>query len=349
MNFTNKTAILSNPLINEYFDNYHIGIESAIGFIDTIINKYFPRKNIYHSGKYHIYPMLEYFSFTPLINDDDVENQFVGYFFALFHDATTNVTECQKILNTHININASDKFRRLFDMVHEAIRSSNYTFEHLDSLDSHIQHCIKADIANLNTTDIKYIEKQERLLFKEYASVEYTQYIRNRLNVLEMIYKICDIHEDCFSVRKNFLLNWTPNIGVYNGSFNPFHIGNMDILEQAEKHFDKVIIAVENSNKVVKDVLKYHQVESYTSLIEYIKSKPYHLTLVRGIHNTHDMQIEQDMRTTLQDIEKDVDVIYFMCNNHVSHITSDICQKLFKFDNDLYKKYTTIKEYENNY
>ena len=33
-------------------------------------------------------------------------------------------------------------------------------------------------------------------------------------------------------------------IGIYTGSFNPFHLGHLDILNKAKRMFDEVVIAV---------------------------------------------------------------------------------------------------------
>jgi hypothetical protein len=44
-------------------------------------------------------------------------------------------------------------------------------------------------------------------------------------------------------VLNDILRNWKPNIGIFPASFNPAHIGHLNILEKAEKIFDKVIIA----------------------------------------------------------------------------------------------------------
>jgi len=38
-----------------------------------------------------------------------------------------------------------------------------------------------------------------------------------------------------------------PHIGVFAGSFNPFHKGHYNVLQKAEKLFDKVIILSEKT------------------------------------------------------------------------------------------------------
>ena len=60
-------------------------------------------------------------------------------------------------------------------------------------------------------------------------------------------------------------------IGVYAGSFNPYHIGHEDIYNQASKVFDEVILAQGiNSSKNVPDFLDFkdnRQVWRYDSLL----------------------------------------------------------------------------------
>src|ERR1035437_4197554 len=71
-----------------------------------------------------------------------------------------------------------------------------------------------------------------------------------------------------------------PQIAVYAGSFDPLHIGHYNIIQQAEKQFDKVIIllAVNASKNItseimtkrvekVKEVLPYHEVDVWNHLL----------------------------------------------------------------------------------
>lgn len=347
--------ILNNPLINEYFDDQHLGSESAIGFAGNIISKYFPRENIYHSGIHHIWPMLEYFS-----RDDSkaehyeshCENQFVGYFFALFHDALPSIVECRRLLNQYVNMNGSNKFRRLFEMVHEAIQASAYEFENIDNLPAHAKYCIMADVGALLETDYDEIVKSEQLIFKEYQKYDYPEFVRQRTIVLENIYRICNLREECLELRKLYLECFTPRIAVFAGSFNPFHVGHMNVLKQAEKHFHKVIVAVgQNADKAdstneiaVKDKLKYHQVESYSGLLtDYIKRKSYPVTLIRGLRNGQDLQYEQNMRSALQDLKSDVQIVYYLCDRDVAHISSSLCRDVKS------SAYTDFPEYARKY
>ncbi len=368
-NIQNK--LLDNPLIDEYFADQHLGSVSAIGFANEIIAKYFPRQNIYHSGKYHIWPMLKRFSNIDCKEArvaEYYENQFVGYFFALFHDAVDNIIECRKILNQYVNMNGSTKFRRLFEMVHDAIQASAYEFESIHNLTSHVKYCISADVACLLEVDHTAIVENEHLIFREYQKYEYSDFVRQRIATLEKLYRICDLRKEGLELRKIYFERWTPRIAVFAGSFMPFHIGHLNILQQAEQQFDKVIIACgKNFNKSkcttnnvinrlkhhtdnVINRLKHHQVDSYDGLLTcYLDSKPYPVVLVRALRNSQDLQYEQNLRSSLQDLKPDTAVLYYLCDSSVSHVSSSLCRDIVKYNQSQYMKYTSLGDYEQRY
>lgn len=334
----NDPKILSNPLIVEYFDNCHIGAhDCAMLFASEIIKQYYPREEIYHNGKNHIWPMLERFSDMGLQTDDDVELQFVGYFFALFHDAAITIQESRTLLNKHVNINGN-KFGRLFEMVHSCIQATDYLFDNLITFPRYIQYCINEDIAGLYETDREAITKNEDLIFREYASVEYNTFKANRLRILDRIYDICNISDECKKIRFEIIEARKPRIAVYAGSFNPFHIGHKSILDQAEKNFDKVIVAVginrskTNTPRIgpkLSDSLPYNQIVFYDkSLPNLINSFDYPVTVIRGLRNGDDLQYEQNLRQTLRDFDKDINIAYFLCNPEHGHISSSMIREI---------------------
>ena len=128
-----------------------------------------------------------------------------------------------------------------------------------------------------------------------------------------------------------------PKIGVFAGTFNPFHIGHKNILEQAEKMFDKVIIAVgKNKSKQgsahineLRSKLPRHQIDYYSGfLTDYLRCKDYDVTLIRGLRNGQDLQYEQNMRSTIKDLDKDVKIVYYLCDSAVEHISSSMVKEI---------------------
>jgi len=96
---------------------------------------------------------------------------------------------------------------------------------------------ISADLNILDQPFDKLLE-YEKQIFKEYQFVDYKIYKPKRLEVLQQLNK---------NGRLNLLIEHVkqskPLIGVFCGSFNPFHKGHYNVLQKAEKIFDKVIIA----------------------------------------------------------------------------------------------------------
>jgi pantetheine-phosphate adenylyltransferase len=356
--------LLTNPLINEYFNDWHIGSHSASHFADAVIEKFFPRQNIYHSGKHHIWPMLECAMLAPLQNDADVENQFVAYFFALFHDADqSSINVSREILNRHVNMNADPKWQRLFQMVHEAIQATEYNFEDIDLLEDHVKHCIMLDVGPLNDTDLGSILRNERLIFKEYQNVEYTAFANKRIDVLRNIYKICKLNPNALRIRENHLIRWTPKIAVFPGSFAPFHKGHLSVLKQAEQQFDKVVIAKGVNRQKTRDIneaevrelkatLCHHQVDVYQGMLtDYLKDHYYveDVTVIRGLRNGQDLQYEQSLRAALKDMEPNINIVYYICDADVAHVSSSLCREASTLCHPSYQKYTDLGNYTKEY
>ena len=176
------------------------------------------------------------------------------------------------------------------------------------------------------------IEKQiefEKNIFKEYQHFDFRVYKDTRLKILNSFLLTYDTR---FLI--DFLSSFKPNIGVYAGSFDPFHKGHLDILKQAERVFDKVIIARgRNPEKPLQlhsvniDVLKYHQVIEYNGLLSNELKRLGDVTLIRGLRNSRDFDAENEMLQYLndQDFNK---VVYFISDKKYSHISSSAIRNL---------------------
>lgn len=143
-----------------------------------------------------------------------------------------------------------------------------------------------------------------------------------------------------------YLSVWEPKFGLFVGSFNPFHKGHYDILQQAEKVFDKVIIAQgQNEDKQTNiyslhsvPVLKYHELDTYEgSLFSYVDRKKNELknvTLIRGLRNYHDLHDESGLFNFANDYT-DVPFAYFISKSENVHISSGAILKLTNLGKDV--------------
>ena len=189
----------------------------------------------------------------------------------------------------------------------------------------------------------------EKLIRKEYDFVDWILYQNGRISILEK-FKENEIikgfggdAKQKIEMQIEYLKQTKPKIGVYFGSFNPFHKGHLNILEKAEQIIDKVIIAYgKNPDKdasypEIPKELEYRQVERYQSSQPlFLKSLGYPVTVIRGLRNTTDMQAELNQLRVLQQIMSEFKSVNIFCDKEYEIISSSIIKSVKPFE-DLYE------------
>ena len=150
-------------------------------------------------------------------------------------------------------------------------------------------------------------------------------------------------------------------IAIYTGSFNPIHIGHINILEKAERIFGKgnVITAIGInpdkvttndlfeqdkkakviSQKINRTVITYSKF--LHELIEDYEKEGYNVVIIRGLRNGVDLDYEVNQMRFINDFKKDVNVVYITCDQEFEHISSSAIRKIEQFGGpDMIKKYT---------
>ena len=181
--------------------------------------------------------------------------------------------------------------------------------------------------------------KYEHRVFKEYQMFDYSKYLPARINLL------CELNERYNNPDIEKLIDYVSTrkirIGVYAGSFNPFHIGHLNIFHQAQSMFDKVIIArgVNPEKDNIKElktnfsiVLPFVQYEEFTGYIyEYVHSKNsdnIEVTLVKGLRNADDFKEELKQHRYNRFLQKSakhkkqLNAVYLFSDAEFEHISS---------------------------
>lgn len=184
----------------------------------------------------------------------------------------------------------------------------------------------------------------ENKIFKEFQFVDYSIYKEKRVEALMKLEEIAifPLTRNRFEELIDYVETRNPKIGVYAGSFNPFHKGHLNILEKAEKIFDKVIIARGinpekqfNAFVDMPDVLQYRQIEEYTGLLtDYLKSKPYEVTLIRGLRNSSDLLHEANQLRYLEEFYPELKMVSILCDKDYEHISSSSIRSLKTYGKD---------------
>lgn len=129
---------------------------------------------------------------------------------------------------------------------------------------------------------------------------------------------------------------------IYPGSFDPIHLGHIDIIKRATKIFDRVIVSpsinknkkgrftlderVEMINICLKDIENNEKIEVLTfdnMLVDFCKNNDIN-TILKGVRNINDFTLEQDMANAIKLINKDVETLLICSNTQLQSISSSI-------------------------
>ncbi len=140
---------------------------------------------------------------------------------------------------------------------------------------------------------------------------------------------------------------------IYPGSFDPFHKGHLDVLENISKIFDKVYIApITNKHKsgrididdrieiikiAIDSLPSKDKIEIITfegMLVEYCKKNKIS-TIVKGVRNFNDYTLESEMATGIRMIDNDVLTLLYPSNPVYSAISSTMVYDVVKNKGDL--------------
>lgn len=137
---------------------------------------------------------------------------------------------------------------------------------------------------------------------------------------------------------------------VYPGTFDPPHLGHLDIVERSLKLFDKVVIAIaENPRKnllfsveervemfkeMTKDLGKSVEVKSFNSLLVDFMRKEGIGIIVRGVRLFTDFEYELQIAMTNFRLAK-VETVFMMPSQEFIHISSTIVRDIASYCGDL--------------
>lgn len=138
---------------------------------------------------------------------------------------------------------------------------------------------------------------------------------------------------------------------IFPGTFDPFTIGHLDILEKSMKIFDEVIIAIGKNH----DKKTMYSVDKRKEFIELVTSK-YQNTkvmiydgltvdfckktksnfIVRGIRNVGDFEFEKAIARTNR-VLSEIETVFLLTSAKTSYISSSIVRDIIKNNGDCSK------------
>jgi pantetheine-phosphate adenylyltransferase len=174
----------------------------------------------------------------------------------------------------------------------------------------------------------------ERKTFHEFQHHDFADYKKARIEYLKKINA-----DKKLNALIDYVNSYVPRIAVFPGSFSPFHKGHYNVLQKAEKIFDKVIIAFgknpekEKQNWPQPKTIRNRQICEYNGLLtDFIKTLKYDVTVIRGLRNSTDFQYEQNQYRYIQELKPDIKIVNIFCDKEFEHISSSGIRTLGKYN-----------------
>jgi len=217
------------------------------------------------------------------------------------------------------------------------------------------------DMYSISNSTFAELLKYERQIYLEYQKFGFSTYKKYRVkflhNMLSNKYGIKN--RDNILKLIEYIENYTPKVGIYAGSFNPFHIGHKDIINKSESLFDKVIIAVGINPEKDNDIEYIKELKDNTNLLneklnkevcffsglltdfikEKIQSEGIDITLIKGIRDGSDIIYENKQIQYMKDIYPELKVVFIPGDRKFNHISSSNLKFLKSYGENLIDKY----------
>ena len=197
----------------------------------------------------------------------------------------------------------------------------------------------------------------ERGIFLEFQQWSFPEYRHKRIAFLEELARRVPEAARNAAFLSEVLTTARPRIGIYPGTFAPFHTGHLSILEKAERLFDKVVVAIGiNPDKDAREpvtrlaevqrLLPFHEVITFTGFLTDLTRRYEEyadITVIRGLRNGNDLDYEVNQLRFMEELYPKISTMYLVCDKQFEHISSSAIRNLSKIDPAFASRYTPDK------
>lgn len=143
-----------------------------------------------------------------------------------------------------------------------------------------------------------------------------------------------------------------PRVAVYTGTFDPVHLGHLDIIERGSQLYDRLVVGVginpdkatlfgiEERVDLVKKVAAGFgnvEVKAFTGLaVQFVRSLGA-AVMLRGLRTTTDMEYEFTMSLMNLALDPGIETVFLMAKEEYSHVSSSLLRQVATLGGDLSK------------
>lgn len=143
------------------------------------------------------------------------------------------------------------------------------------------------------------------------------------------------------------------NKAVYAGSFDPFTMGHLDILNRASVFFDKIIIAIgtntskkslftpEEKLSLIQEIVKTDGPDNVEIILHTdgltvdLANEVGASVLIRGLRSVKDMEYEMNIASMNKTQHRDIENVFLMADEKYRFISSSMIKEIAQFGGNL--------------
>src|SRR5262245_14678849 len=137
-----------------------------------------------------------------------------------------------------------------------------------------------------------------------------------------------------------------PRIAVYTGTFDPVHLGHLDVIRRGSRLFDRLVIGV----GINPDKAPFFSLEERVALVRQVVAQFPNVevrpisglavgfvreegagVMLRGLRTTSDMEYEFTMSLMNLNLAPDIETVFLMAEAEFSHLSSTMIRQIASF------------------
>jgi pantetheine-phosphate adenylyltransferase len=144
----------------------------------------------------------------------------------------------------------------------------------------------------------------------------------------------------------------SPRVAVYTGTFDPVHLGHIDIIQRSSRLFDRLIVGVginpdkatlfsiDERVELLREVVTPYrnvEVQPFTGLaVRFVRNAGARI-MIRGLRTLSDMEYEFTMSLMNLHLDPAIETVFLMAKEEFSHVSSSLLRQIAALGGDLSK------------